>query len=216
MAGSNYYCSNCGSQISSTDAFCPKCGYNVAKYGRNIKQTIVEAIRLSDNAGLADRITGSMQNASGSISLASEFIVAMPKEKRKEIGINDKVLGEVEAVKKMIQALTEKTENIASVKIVGSQIMAPVNISLQGDNIVITTNIEDSFNKIFQEIEKMNIDSDTKKQAIIKTKELKEEIQKETPDISKIRKIWSELKTLVPFLVSSAQLLNIVSKVLFG
>jgi hypothetical protein len=216
MAWSIYYCQNCGAQIKSTDVICPKCGKNLSEVGRRIQLTVVEAINLSDNRGLANRITGSMRNVSGDIALTSSFIGAIPKEKREEIGISDKLIGEIEGLKHMVQTLTEKTEKSPFVKIEGSVITAPVTISQQGDSIVVTTNIEESFNRIYQEIETMNIDEGIKIQAIAKTKELKEEIQKENPDVSRIRKVWSELKTLVPFLVSSAQLINIVSKVLLG
>jgi hypothetical protein len=214
MPESKYFCRNCDTQIKSTDTICPKCGRNLSEVGRAIKVELVETISLSDNAGLSNRISGSMTSISGDIVTTSSFINAIPKEKREEIGISDKLMGEIETVKNMVQTLTENTAKSSSVKIEGFVTTAPVNFFLQGNNIVEITNIDESFNGIYQEIDKMNIDSKIKKQAKSKAQELKEEAQKEKPDIDKIRKIWSELKTLAPFLVSSVQLLSIVSKLL--
>jgi len=181
--------------------------------GRRIELALVETIKLSDNVGLANRITGSLVNVSGGVTFTSSLVNAIPKEKREEIGIREELLS---TLKNIDQTLKEKMSQTPFVKIEKSVITAPINISQQGDNIVITTNIEDSFNRIYQEIEKMNVDLSTKVQAKSKIKELKEEIEKEKPDISKIRKIWAELKSLVPLLASSAQLLTIISKFLLG
>lgn len=208
-----YYCRNCGAKVKSTDTECPKCGINLKEVGRRIELALVETIKLSDNVGLANRITGSLVNVSGGVTFTSSLVNAIPKEKREEIGIREELLS---TLKNIDQTLKEKMSQTPFVKIEKSVITAPINISQQGDNIVITTNIEDSFNRIYQEIEKMNVDLSTKVQAKSKIKELKEEIEKEKPDISKIRKIWAELKSLVPLLASSAQLLTIISKFLLG
>ena len=50
MAGEpKYYCKNCGSQIKSTDAICPKCGKKLSQVGRKIERTVVEYIGVSDS-----------------------------------------------------------------------------------------------------------------------------------------------------------------------
>jgi DNA-directed RNA polymerase subunit RPC12/RpoP len=213
MVESKYYCKNCGTQIKSRDTICPKCGKNLSEVGRRIEKTITETIGLSDNVSLAKRITGSLVNVSGDIAATSSLMNAIPKEKQEEIGINEEFL-------KTLKNIEQNTKHLAEiyrppyVTINADNIIGPIQVSQEGNNIVVTTNIDESFNGIYQEIEKMNVDSSIKVQAKLITNELKEEIVKEKPDKGKILKMWDEFKILVPLVAPIVA--PIISKVLLG
>jgi DNA-directed RNA polymerase subunit RPC12/RpoP len=211
MSEAKYYCGKCGTEIKPTDTICPKCGANLSKVGRRIEATLTETIGLSDNKDLATKITGSLVDASNSTSFASSFISAIPKEKREEIGINEEFLKNLKDFNENIMRMAEgyKPPNVTINY--GTIIW---QTSTQGDNVVVSTNIGETFNKIIEEVEKTDIDSKTKNRAKSIINEVKKEIAKEKRDKSKILKMYDKFKTLVPLV---APLLEaILKKVLFG
>ena len=48
MVENKYYCQNCGAEIKSTDAVCPKCGKNLSEVGRRVLVTVEDTLTLSD------------------------------------------------------------------------------------------------------------------------------------------------------------------------
>lgn len=195
-------------------------GYVQKKYscGHIMHQMIlVEIIKLSDSEDLAKRISGSFANLSGSVSVASGLANTIPREKLEELGITESILKYLKNIENNTKSLTEQLTNIGQPNvIIWGNITAPIQVSQQGNNILISTDIEKSFNQINQEIDRTNIDSSTKIRIKSEIDELKKEIGKEKPDKSKILKIWDEVKTLAPFLVSLKQLYLIISKLLLG
>lgn len=209
---SQYYCKNCNASIKSTDVYCNSCGKKLSDVGRAIKVEFVETISLSDNAGLSNRISGSMTSISGDIVATSSFINAIPEKKLEEIGIDEKFVVDFKKLEKMFQYVVKKQP---FVEIEGSVINAPITVSKEGNNIVITTDIGESFNRLYQEIDKMD-NPEIKTQAKSKAQELQEETMKEKPDLPKVRKLLSDLKTYAPLALSIAQLAVIIGKLLVG
>ena len=207
---SKYYCGKCGAEIKPTDKICPKCGESLSKVGRRIEATFTETIPVSDNKGLANTITGSLVDVSNSTSFASSFIDAIPKEKREEMGITQDFLSTLKSIDRNVKRLAEQTPPYVLIN-EGSIIW---QTSQQGNNIVVSSSIEETFNKISQEVKKADVDSGTKARAESIINELKEEIRKEKRDKSKIFKMWEEFKTLVPLV--APLLVGIIKKALFG
>jgi hypothetical protein len=179
--------------------------------GRRIEATFIETMGLSDSKGLANKITGSLVDASNSTSFASSFIDAIPKEKQEEMGITEEFLSNIKSINQNLKRLAEKSGTPYVMINEGTMIWQTTQ---EGDNIVASTNVEETFNKIIYEIEKTDIDSRTKERAKKIVNELKEEIGRERPDKSKIIKMWDEFRALVPFV--APLLMAIVRKVLLG
>jgi hypothetical protein len=207
-----YYCHQCNSEVDPEDKFCPKCGADLSKVGRAIKLEVYETLNLSDNNQLSTKVSGSIATLSGDIVTSSSIIEAIPKEKREEIGINPIFMQQLERLKLDIQDL----QNQPIVKIDSSTINAPIIISRDGNVITLSTDVNERFDSLDKEIDKMQVDSSIKAVAKELSKELREEIQKENPDIPKVRKNWAKLNTLAPLAVAVVQIGAVIVKVLLG
>jgi RNA polymerase subunit RPABC4/transcription elongation factor Spt4 len=207
---SKYFCGKCGAEVKPTDTICPNCGRNLSEVGRNITVEITETIGLSDKMGLANTITGSLVDVSNATTFASSFIDAIPEEKRKELGITQDVLSILMSINKDVKQLAEKTPRYVMI----NQGTIIWQTSQQGDNIVASSNIEETFNRISQEVKRTDVDAKIKSRAESIINEVKKEIGKEKPDKGKILKMWDEFKTLVPLV--APLLAAILKKVLFG
>ncbi len=207
-----YYCHQCNSEVKPEDKFCPKCGADLSKVGRAIKLEVYETLNLSDNNQLSTKVSGSIANISGDIVTSSSIIEAIPEEKREELGINAVFMQQFEVLQKAIQSL----QNQPVIKIEGSTINAPIIVSRDGNIVTLSTNVDERFDSLDKEIDKMTIDSGTKTLAKELAKELKEEIQKENPDMPKVRKNWAKLNNIAPIAVAAAQIGAMILKVLLG
>lgn len=196
-------------------------GYTQKKYScghTEHESQLVEKISLSDNINLGRMISGSLANLSGSAIIASELVKNIPEEKLESFGVGKGSLNYLEIINQNIKLLNEKITKLPNYTIIwANNVTAPIQISQKGDNIIIKTDVQDSFNKINQEIDaSVNIDSSIKIKIKSEINELREEIGKEKPDKNKILKIWDEVKDLAPFLVSLSQLAPVISKILLG
>ena len=211
----HYLCKNCNAEIQTQNIYCPQCGKNISDVGKIIKVEIIETIGLSDNSSLSNTVSGSFSNISGSISVADSIIKAIPEEKLKEIGLDEKSV--VEGFASLNETMT-KLEAILKasphIKFDNCTFNAPVNTTQEGDNIVITTDITESFNRVYHEIEKLS-DTKVRAEAKAKVQELQEEISKEEPNVSKVRKALKELKAIAP-IATIAQLGITIGKLLVG
>jgi len=186
---------------------------------KKVEVSVFDTINVSDNVNLAKRFSSSFNNLSGSVSIASGLVKNLPREKLDELGINDTALNYLRNIEQNTKFLVENLPRSRPPNFIiwAPNATAPIQVSQQGDNIIITTDIENTFNNIHQEIDlSTRIDRSTKTQIKSKINELKMEIGKQQPDKSKIIKIWDEVKALAPFLVSLAQLTQIISKILLG
>ncbi len=207
----HYGCGNCSAKVQATDAFCRKCGRNLIEVGRAMKLELVETISLSDNVGLSKTISTSLANVSGDISVASGLVNAIPMEKRNEIGFDEEVLVAIEEIGAMLARQQQLWTNVA-----GSPINVPITVSKEGNNIVVTTCIDEGFKRFYQEVDKMDLEDQTKRMARLVAEELKQEIEKEKPDVGKVRRMYYEVKSLVPFSLAVIQLGSMIGKYLVG
>ena len=207
-----YNCRNCGAKIQGEDTYCSKYGKKLSDVGKAIKLELSETVNLSDNKELSQALSSSFTIVSSDMITTGSLIQAIPKEKRKEIGINEKTLEEIKKIQDQLQALQKQP----FIDLHGAVINAPVYVAGEDNNIVLSLNIEDSFNKLLLEIKNSDIDNKTKALAKSKAEELKAEITKQNPNVSKVRRLYSEVKSLAPFAVAVVQLGIIVGKILLG
>ena len=212
---SRYYCNKCGAEVSPNDINCKSCGADLKKVGRAIKVEIVETIRLADKPRLSNEMAKSFSNISGSINTAEAFIKAVPEENLKMMGLDGKELKELlQALNEKVQKFEETAEKQSTVRFDNCTFNAPVNTTKEGNNIVIYSDINESFNRVYQEIETLK-DPQVKAKAKEKTKEIQEEVSKEEPNASKVKKALNELRTIAA-LATISQLAITIGKLFFG
>ena len=208
-----YSCRNCGADVRANDKFCGSCGKDLSQVGRAIKLEIRETLSLLEPKAVSQALSGTLSVVASNMTTTGSLLDAIPEEKRGAVGIDEKFVAEFKELQEKVQSLQVKQP---SVDFRGSVINAPIYVAQGNDNIVFSLNIDDSFNKWEQEIDKSDIDTKLKALAKSKAGELRAEIIKLEPSISTVKKIYAELKTLVPLAVSIAQLGAIIGKFLVG
>lgn len=211
----NYYCNKCNAEIKSTDTYCHNCGSKLSEVGRAIKLEIIETIGLNDKPRLSNAISSSFVNISGSIATASSIIKAIPEENLKEIGFEQPIIDGFNSLEKQMIEIQETLKKQSSyVKFDNCIFNASVNTTKEGNNIIITTDIDESFNRVYEEIERLS-DAEVKKAGKAKTKELQEEVKKEQPNVQSIRDKLKDLRTLAS-LATLSQLAITIGKLIIG
>src|ERR1035437_7789748 len=168
-------CRNCNSSVKPEDVYCSHCGKKLSDVGRAFKVELFDRISLTDKKRLSQEISSSIVTVASDASTTGSLIKAIPSEEREAIGINEDFIRNFSELQQRVQNLQKQP---FLVDLHETTINGPLYLA-QGDNIALSFNIDDSFNKLIQEIEKSDVTPEIKVTAKSKAVELKAEITKE-------------------------------------